>query len=174
MFYNQCIKAVIKIKINEIIKQRRLELGLTLKDIAQALNVSESTVSRYESNEIQNMGIDKIEALSKVLKCSPGYLMGWIPNKDTEQLTIQTAISEQEKVLLSYYNQLNDLGKNKLIDEAEDLTHNTKYSSAVTTPTIKSVTECLEPIAAHNDNNSADQLDKIKRDIERIKARTKQ
>ena len=51
-----------KIKTNEIIKQRRIELGLTLKDIAKALKVAESTVSRYESSDIQNMGIDKIEA----------------------------------------------------------------------------------------------------------------
>ena len=27
------------------------------------------------------MGIDKIEALAKVLKCSPGYLMGWESNQ---------------------------------------------------------------------------------------------
>lgn len=62
---------------NEIIKKRRLELGLTLKDIAESLGVAESTVSRYESKEINNMGIDKIKQLSEVLKCSPSYLMGW-------------------------------------------------------------------------------------------------
>lgn len=109
MFYTQIIKAVVKIKINEIIKQRRMELGLTLKDIAKALNVSESTVSRYESSEIQNMGIDKIEALSKILKCSPGYLMGWIsekelPNKDQ-------SITDKEKELLNKYNELDEKGK---------------------------------------------------------------
>lgn len=64
-------------EINKIIKKRRLELGLTLKDIANALGIAESTVSRYESSDIQNMGIDKIEALAKVLECSPAYLMGW-------------------------------------------------------------------------------------------------
>lgn len=63
--------------INQIIKQRRLELGLTLKEVAAALGIAESTVSRYESSDIQNMGIDKIESLAKVLQCSPAYLMGW-------------------------------------------------------------------------------------------------
>lgn len=64
-------------KVQEIIKTRRLELGLTLKDVAKALGVSEGTVSRYESGDIQNMGIDKIASLADVLRCSPGYLMGW-------------------------------------------------------------------------------------------------
>lgn len=63
--------------ISKMIKSRRLELGLTLKDVASALGTAESTISRYESSNIQNMGIDKIEALAKVLRCSPGYLMGW-------------------------------------------------------------------------------------------------
>ena len=52
--------------IQTIIKNRRLELDLTMKDVAKALGVSEATVSRYESGEIQNMGIDKIEKLAKV------------------------------------------------------------------------------------------------------------
>jgi len=34
-------------KVNEIIKNRRKELGLTLKDVANELNVSESLISRY-------------------------------------------------------------------------------------------------------------------------------
>lgn len=63
--------------ISKMIKSRRLELGLTLKDVASALGTAESTISRYESSNIQNMGIDKIEALAKVLRCSPSYLMGW-------------------------------------------------------------------------------------------------
>ncbi len=59
------------------IKKRRLELGLTLKQVADSLGVAESTISRYESNEIRNMGIDKIETLAQTLKTSPSYLLGW-------------------------------------------------------------------------------------------------
>ena len=63
--------------INEKIKKRRIELNLTLEDVANALGVARSTVLRYETKDIHNMGIDKVEMLSKVLECSPGYLMGW-------------------------------------------------------------------------------------------------
>ncbi|MBC5689827.1 helix-turn-helix transcriptional regulator [Mediterraneibacter sp. NSJ-55] len=72
-------------EVNKLIKKRRTELGLTLKDVAAALGTAESTVSRYESNNIQNMGIDKIEALARVLQCSPAYLLGW---EDEEPVTI--------------------------------------------------------------------------------------
>ncbi len=64
--------------IHERIKARRAELGLTLEDVAKSLNVSRSTVLRYETKAIENMGIDKLEALAKVLKVDPAYLMGWM------------------------------------------------------------------------------------------------
>lgn len=64
------------------IKGRRTELGLTLKEVAKALGVSESTVQRYETSEIRNMGIDKVEALARVLKVAPEYLMGWTDEKE--------------------------------------------------------------------------------------------
>ena len=41
--------------VQDIIKSRRKELKLTLKEVADKLHVSEGTVSRYESGDIQNM-----------------------------------------------------------------------------------------------------------------------
>lgn len=105
-------------KVQDIIKARRLELGLTMKEVARALNVSEGTISRYESGEIQNMGIDKIESLSHVLCCSPGYLMGW---EDSPNLA-QAAIPEDEKRLLNIYRTLNEPGRRKLWERAAELT----------------------------------------------------
>lgn len=88
-------------EIYKIIKNRRLELGLTLKDVARALGVAESTVSRYESSDIQNMGIDKIEALSKVLKCRPTYLMGWEESHiDEKKDLVLTAL--EKRIVLEY------------------------------------------------------------------------
>ena len=62
-------------QINEIIKKRRKELGLTLKQVAEQLGVSESLISRYESKDVKNMGIDKIAPLAEILKCTPAYLI---------------------------------------------------------------------------------------------------
>ena len=71
-------------KVNEIIKKRRKELGLTLKQVAEKLGVSESLISRYESNDVKNMGIDKIIPLAKVLDTTPAYLMGWEDKKEKD------------------------------------------------------------------------------------------
>ncbi|TWH46363.1 helix-turn-helix domain-containing protein [Sporomusa sp. KB1] len=64
--------------IHERIKARRKECDLSVDDVALELGVSRATVYRYESAEIKNMGIDKIEPLAKVLKTTPEYLMGWV------------------------------------------------------------------------------------------------
>ncbi|MGM9946747.1 LexA family protein [Floccifex sp.] len=63
--------------IQDKIKKRRLELNLTLDDVAKELGVNKSTVLRYESKSINKMPIDVIPPLAKILQCSPEYLMGW-------------------------------------------------------------------------------------------------
>ena len=47
------------------LKSRRLELGLTMLEVAKAIGVSEATVSRYESGNIKNMRRDRIEKYAK-------------------------------------------------------------------------------------------------------------
>lgn len=58
-------------------KQRRLELSLTMADVAKAVGVSEATVSRWESGNISDMRHSRIVALANVLKISPSVIMGW-------------------------------------------------------------------------------------------------
>lgn len=63
--------------INKVIKDRRIELGMTMNDVAKAVGVSEATVSRWESGDIANMRRDKIAKLAEVLHVSPAVIMGW-------------------------------------------------------------------------------------------------
>ena len=55
--------------------KRRKELGLTMKQVADAVGVSEGTVSRWESGAIANMRRDRIQDLAIVLKTSPNFIM---------------------------------------------------------------------------------------------------
>ena len=64
-------------QLSTILKQRRKELGLTLAQIADAMNVTEATVQRWESGNIKNIRYDKIGKLAEVLRVSPALLMGW-------------------------------------------------------------------------------------------------
>lgn len=63
--------------INGRLKERRLQMGLTLLDVADAIGVKEATVQRYESGAIKNIGHETICKLSDVLHCSPSYLLGF-------------------------------------------------------------------------------------------------
>lgn len=70
--------------VNEILKQRRLELNMTMLDVAKSVGVSEGTVSRWESGDIANMRRDKITALAKTLRISPAVIMGWSEDLSTD------------------------------------------------------------------------------------------
>lgn len=56
---------------NLFLKKRRQELGLTLKDVAAKVGVSESLISRYESGEVENMGLNKIKLYAEILRVNP-------------------------------------------------------------------------------------------------------
>ena len=110
-------------KINERIKERRLHKGFTLLEVADVLGVKEATVQRYESGAIKNISHETICKLSSLFGCSPSYLMGW---EDKVAPASLNNYSNDEKRLLSLYNSLNDDGKQKLIERAEEL-HNLGY-----------------------------------------------
>ena len=61
--------------IGDYIKGRRIELGLTQENLAKSIGVSKSAISRYESNDISNMGIDKAQAMAKALQIDPMVLL---------------------------------------------------------------------------------------------------
>ena len=53
-------------EVKDIITNRRTELGLTMKELADMVGVSEGTISRWESGEIENMRRDKIATLEHI------------------------------------------------------------------------------------------------------------
>lgn len=53
------------------ISNRRKELNLTMEDVARAVGVGKSTVSKWERGAIKDMRRDKIAALASVLQMDP-------------------------------------------------------------------------------------------------------
>ena len=68
------------IDIKKVIKQYRLEAGLTMKELADLVGVSEATVSRWESGNIATMKHSQISKLCKALGINPASL---VPGIDT-------------------------------------------------------------------------------------------
>lgn len=71
------MKAGEVVEFKDKIKNRRLELGLTLEEVAKAAGVSAPTILRYENGDIKNVRKDKIKALADALQLAPTYLMDW-------------------------------------------------------------------------------------------------
>ncbi len=74
--------------INDKIKHRRIQLGLNVNDIAEALNISRATLYRYESHEIEKLPISIIEPLAEILQMTPTELMGWDRYGDSSNRTV--------------------------------------------------------------------------------------
>ena len=82
--------------LNERIKERRMQLGMTLLDVANELGVKEATAQRYESGKIKNIKHETILRLSDVLHCSPAYLMGWEAHEE------MTKKNDEQKLIDDY------------------------------------------------------------------------
>lgn len=66
-----------EIKRAEELKRLRLKHGLSLEYVAQKLDISKVTLSRYENTDITNIPMGNIEILAKIYKTTPGHIMGW-------------------------------------------------------------------------------------------------
>lgn len=113
-------------EIKTLLKNRRIELGLTMKDVAKACSVTEATVSRWESGEIENMRRDKIVSLANVLSLSPSEIMGW-------PASVSFQISPAERELISAYRRAPESRREAVralleIKEKTDVLENTEYS----------------------------------------------
>lgn len=86
-------------KIGDRIKQRRLELGYSVDELAKLIGKNRATVYRYENNEIENYPTSILEPLANVLETTPAHLMGWIERDDNNALMTKSSnfgISDQE------------------------------------------------------------------------------
>lgn len=82
--------------MNEIIKMKRLEKNMSLEEVGKLVGVGKSTVRKWENGMIENMGRDKIVALSKALDISPLDILG-MSEKDLPKSSIETIYNQLEK-----------------------------------------------------------------------------
>ena len=174
---------------NERIKEKRLENGYTLAQIADIMNVTEATAQRYESGSIKNIPYEIICKYAEIFHCSPAYFMGWktilpdfiITLADNSQVFVEMKKSnptqEQRLMqLLKYYSLLNDVGQRKALDNLEDLakiyTGNepVQYDFTPTQPSWVDKVPSSYLAAAHNDHLNEDgEMEKVKTDLANLK-----
>lgn len=107
--------------IGKRIQNRRIELGLSVDELANKMGKNRATVYRYEGDGIKNMSVGVLEEIAKALELTPADLL-----TETSELN-RVELRRDERDLLRYYNQLNDTGKAKAISVMSDMTEIRKY-----------------------------------------------
>lgn len=111
---------------NNRLRQRRLDVGLTLEEVGNIAGISRSAVQKYEKGVIKNIYISTIELFSKALKCSPNYLMCWTDDPSVTPKKIE--LTNDELIQINKYRSLNDKGKIKLVSYTDDLINSGRYN----------------------------------------------
>lgn len=108
--------------VGDRMRNRRVELGYSQEEVAIKLGYkSRSSVNKMECS--RNLPIAKVERVAEILQCSPAYLMGWEDKKSDagSHAKARMIMDNQFVELFSYWEQLSDKGKEKLMDNASDL-----------------------------------------------------
>lgn len=101
--------------VGKRIKERRKELGISADELARALGKDRSTIFRYEKGDIENLPIDILEPIAKVLRTTPQFLMGWEEmQKKNDILTDIVLRLRTDDVFLSAVNSLYEMDEEKL------------------------------------------------------------
>lgn len=86
-------------RTGERIKQRRIELGYTVDQLAKILNKNRATIYRYENGDIENLPTSILTPLAKALNTTPADLVGW---SDTISRTSTAPIIPEEGFIPKY------------------------------------------------------------------------
>jgi len=64
-------------QIAQRLRARRTELGYSYQTLASLTGMSKSSLQRYETGDIMNIPLSRLETLSSALCVSPDWLLGW-------------------------------------------------------------------------------------------------
>lgn len=92
-------------EIKDILKKRRIQLGMSMKVVSKKVGVSEATISRWESGDIANMGREKIASLSRALELNPAVILG-----------IEEGLSQEESFSYPFISQGVSAGELETMD----------------------------------------------------------
>lgn len=104
-------------KINhQAIRNLRINKGLTLKDVAVRLNVTEGTVSRYESGQIQRVSPKVMLGYSKLFDVPINYLY---ENAETEWVKALEEAGLHDPRVAGFIEYLEEQAKKEAVDSLE-------------------------------------------------------
>lgn len=144
-------KEVSKMTFSERIKRLRTERGMTYEEVGKLVGVGKSTVRKWETGAIANMGSDKVPKLAAALGTTPGYLTGW----DSEVGVVPELLEALSNA------EVKSVSEEKETDVQQEVGHQCKVRiTAVTTGgTVEKRTEGRYTVPEEVANRLFDQLD---------------
>ena len=107
--------------IGDRIKARRIQVGLSVDQVAERIGKNRATVYRYESNDIEKFPLDILPPLAEALNTTPAYLMGWTEIPDPRPATGHPSDLTPDETDLVYKYQALDYGGKLRIRSALDV-----------------------------------------------------
>lgn len=120
--------------VGKRIRQRRVEIGMTVDELANKIGKNRATIYRYENGDIENLPLPVLEPIAKALGIEPSDLLSTSETISTEEKIIANLrkfnLSEEKKIIENIQSKLvmlNKDGLNKTDDYISDLVDNPKY-----------------------------------------------
>lgn len=88
------------------IKRQRSEQGLTLRELADKVGITEATMQKYEANNIRHIDVDMVKRIASALEVPPEEITGW---------TLSWEIPHEAKKAFETYMQL-PTSRRKIVD----------------------------------------------------------
>lgn len=104
--------------IAESVRIRRVQLKMTQQDLSRKTGIKQPTISAIE-NGVNNPTIETIVLISEALDCTVSDLIGQTRPKAQQDPNVQR--------LVSIFNQLNEDGKDFMLDQADYAIRHPKF-----------------------------------------------
>ncbi len=106
------------------IKYLRKELGLTQEEFAEKIGFTRTAVSAWEIGRNEPSNNDTIK-LADFFDVSLDYLLGRTDIRNAEKMLLNSKLNPE---FFNYYNNLNKLGRQKVLDNMKDWSKISEYT----------------------------------------------
>ena len=102
--------------IGKLIKEARLEKGLTQEQLGELVGVQKSAIAKYESGRVVNIKRSTLQKLAKALNLKGSDLVIGANPKEAAELSARVLIDSNLRELVELYSSLSDDDKKTAID----------------------------------------------------------
>lgn len=102
--------------IGKLIKDARLEKGLTQEQLGELVGVQKSAIAKYENGRVVNIKRSTLQKLAKALNLKGSDLVIGANPKEAAELSAKVLIDSNLRELVELYSKLSDDDKKTAMD----------------------------------------------------------